>query len=75
LSLSTPAPAEDIRGCQRAVLFACLRSGYSRSDHMNDLHPNADRFEVEELRGEFVDALMMRESDRFVALSAGRLLR
>jgi hypothetical protein len=35
---------------------------------MSDLQAIADRFEIEALRGEFTDALMMREYDRFPSL-------
>jgi ketosteroid isomerase-like protein len=35
---------------------------------MSDLHAVADRFEIEALRGEFTDAIMMRDYDRFAAL-------
>ena len=32
---------------------------------MSDLQAIADRFEIEALRGEFTDALMLRDYDRF----------
>jgi ketosteroid isomerase-like protein len=35
---------------------------------MNDLHAIADRCEIEALRGEFTDAQMMGDSDRFAEL-------
>jgi ketosteroid isomerase-like protein len=35
---------------------------------MSDLHAVADRVEIEALRGEFTDAIMMREFDRFASL-------
>ena len=35
---------------------------------MSDLQTIADRFEIEALRGEFTDAVTMRDFDRFVAL-------
>lgn len=35
---------------------------------MSDLQAIADRVEIEALRGEFVDALMMRDYDRFASL-------
>ncbi|SDU82898.1 nuclear transport factor 2 family protein [Jiangella alkaliphila] len=35
---------------------------------MSDLHAAADRVEIEALRGEFTDAGMMRDYDRFAAL-------
>ena len=35
---------------------------------MSDLQAVADRFEIEALRGEFTDALMMQDYDRFAAL-------
>jgi ketosteroid isomerase-like protein len=35
---------------------------------MNDLQAIVDRFEIEALRGEFTDAIMMRDYDRFAAL-------
>jgi ketosteroid isomerase-like protein len=35
---------------------------------MSDLQAIADRFEIEALRGEFTDALMMRDYDRFASL-------
>lgn len=35
---------------------------------MSDLQAIADRFEIEALRGEFTDALMMRDYDRFAWL-------
>jgi ketosteroid isomerase-like protein len=35
---------------------------------MNELQAIADRFEIEALRGEFTDAGMMRDYDRFAAL-------
>ena len=35
---------------------------------MNDVQAVADRCEIEALRGEFVDALMMRDYDRFASL-------
>ncbi|MFE2099082.1 MULTISPECIES: nuclear transport factor 2 family protein [unclassified Streptomyces] len=35
---------------------------------MSDLQSLADRFEIEALRGEFTDAGMMRDYDRFAAL-------
>ena len=35
---------------------------------MSDLQAIADRIEIEALRGEFVDALMMRDYDRFASL-------
>jgi ketosteroid isomerase-like protein len=35
---------------------------------MHDLDAIADRFEIEALRGEFTDALMMRDYDRFASL-------
>lgn len=35
---------------------------------MSDLRAIADRFEIEALRGEFTDAGMMRDYDRFAAL-------
>ena len=35
---------------------------------MSDVHPIADCFEIEALRGEFTDALMMRDYDRFASL-------
>jgi ketosteroid isomerase-like protein len=38
---------------------------------MRDLQDIADRFEIEELRGEFTDALMMRDYDRFASLFSG----
>jgi uncharacterized protein (TIGR02246 family) len=37
---------------------------------MSDLQAIADRFEIEALRGEFTDALMMRDFDRFASLFA-----
>ena len=42
---------------------------------MRDLQAIADRFEIEALRGEFTDALMMRDWDRFAcAVHRGRHL-
>ena len=38
---------------------------------MNDLQKIADRVEIEALRGEFTDAGMMRDFDRFVSLFTG----
>jgi len=35
---------------------------------MSDLQTIADRFEIEALRGEFTDALMQRDYDRFASL-------
>jgi ketosteroid isomerase-like protein len=35
---------------------------------MNDVQAIADRFEIEALRGEFTDAIMVRDYDRFAAL-------
>ena len=35
---------------------------------MNDLQAIADRFEIEALRGEFTDAVMMRDYDRLASL-------
>ncbi len=35
---------------------------------MNDFQSMADRIEIEALRGEFTDALMMRDYDRFASL-------
>jgi hypothetical protein len=35
---------------------------------MSDLEAFCDRVEIEALRGEFVDALMMGEYDRFASL-------
>jgi ketosteroid isomerase-like protein len=35
---------------------------------MSDLQAIADRFDIEALRGEFTDALMMRDYDRFASL-------
>jgi ketosteroid isomerase-like protein len=35
---------------------------------MSDLQAIADRFEIEALRGEFTDALMLRDYDRFASL-------
>jgi ketosteroid isomerase-like protein len=35
---------------------------------MSDFQAIADRFEIEALRGEFTDALMMRDYDRFASL-------
>ena len=35
---------------------------------MSELQAIADRFEIEALRGEFTDALMMRDYDRFASL-------
>ncbi|MEV0321515.1 nuclear transport factor 2 family protein [Streptomyces sp. NPDC050658] len=35
---------------------------------MSDLETIVDRFEIEALRGEFTDALMMRDYDRFASL-------
>jgi ketosteroid isomerase-like protein len=35
---------------------------------MSDLRAIVDRFEIEALRGEFTDALMMRDYDRFASL-------
>ena len=35
---------------------------------MRDLQANADRFEIEALRGEFTDAVMMRDYDHFASL-------
>jgi len=35
---------------------------------MSDFQAIADRVEIEALRGEFVDALMMRDYDRFASL-------
>ncbi len=35
---------------------------------MSDLQGIADRFEIEALRGEFTDAVMMRDYDRFASL-------
>ena len=35
---------------------------------MSDLEAIADRFEIEALRGEFTDAAMMRDYDRFASL-------
>jgi len=35
---------------------------------MSDFQAIADRFEIEALRGEFTDALMMRDYDRFATL-------
>jgi ketosteroid isomerase-like protein len=35
---------------------------------MGDLQAIADRVEIEALRGEFTDAAMMRDHDRFVSL-------
>ena len=35
---------------------------------MNDLQSIADRFEIETLRGEFTDAIMMHDYDRFASL-------
>jgi ketosteroid isomerase-like protein len=35
---------------------------------MRDLEATADRFEIEALRGEYVDAVMMRDYDRFASL-------
>jgi len=37
---------------------------------MSDLQAIADRLEIEALRGEFTDALMMRDFDRFASLFA-----
>jgi hypothetical protein len=39
---------------------------------MSNLQAIADRFEIEALRGEFTDALMMRDYDRFASLSRER---
>jgi ketosteroid isomerase-like protein len=39
-----------------------------RSGPMNDLQTIADRIEIEALRDEFTDALMMRDYDRFASL-------
>jgi ketosteroid isomerase-like protein len=38
------------------------------SPTMSDSQPVADRVEIEALRGEFTDALMMRDYDRFASL-------
>ena len=35
---------------------------------MSDVQAIADRFEIEALRGEFTDAGMMRDDDRFASL-------
>jgi hypothetical protein len=35
---------------------------------MSDVKAIADRFEIEALRGEFTDAAMMRDYDRFASL-------
>jgi ketosteroid isomerase-like protein len=35
---------------------------------MSDFHAIADRFEIEAIRGEFADAIMMAEYDRFASL-------
>ena len=35
---------------------------------MSDLQAIADRFEIEALRGEFTDAVMMRDYDRLTSL-------
>ena len=35
---------------------------------MSDLQAVADRFEIEALRGEFTDALMMHDDDRFASV-------
>ena len=35
---------------------------------MSDLHAVADRFEIEALRGDFTDAVMMRDYDRLASL-------
>ncbi len=35
---------------------------------MSDLQAIADRFEIEALRGEYTDALMMRDYDRLASL-------
>jgi ketosteroid isomerase-like protein len=35
---------------------------------LNDLQPIADRFEIEALRGEFTDAVMMHDYDRLASL-------
>jgi hypothetical protein len=35
---------------------------------MSDLQAVADRFEIEALRGEFTDASLMRDWDRFASL-------
>ena len=35
---------------------------------MSDLAAIADRFEIEALRGEFTDAIMMHDYDRFASL-------
>jgi ketosteroid isomerase-like protein len=37
-------------------------------DQMSDLQAIADRFEIEALRGEFTDAIMMHDYDRFASL-------
>jgi ketosteroid isomerase-like protein len=39
-----------------------------RNGRMNDLQTIADRIEIEALRDEFTDALMMRDYDRFASL-------
>ena len=39
---------------------------------MSDLQAIADRVEIEALRGEFTDAVMMRDYDRFASLSPWR---
>ena len=36
---------------------------------MNDLQALADRFQIKALPGEYTDALMMRDQDRFASLS------
>src|SRR5262249_61815444 len=36
---------------------------------MTDLHALADRFQIDALRGEYTDAPMMRDRDRFASLS------
>jgi ketosteroid isomerase-like protein len=40
----------------------------SRRRHMSDLEAIADRVEIEALRGEYTDAVMMRDYDRFASL-------
>jgi hypothetical protein len=41
---------------------------------MSDLQAIADRVEIEALCGEFTDAVMMRDYDRFASLFTGRCL-
>jgi ketosteroid isomerase-like protein len=65
------AAADQARAASPAAVPARLQPRRVRHDEekpMSNLQAVADRFEIEALRGEFTDAGMMRDYDRFASL-------